>query len=98
MNADRNRKSNRQDAKAARKSRIKQHIPIFKRGGADAMRMGLWRRKAAPPGLPATSATACEFILEAMAVKTNEKELKRIFVRTAEQRYAEILATGRTLP
>lgn len=41
--------------------------------------------------------TAHGFILEAIAEKTQQAELRADFDAVAEQRYAEILATGKTL-
>jgi predicted DNA-binding protein len=42
--------------------------------------------------------TAHSFILEAIAEKTAEHELESGFRELAEQRYAEIVASGRTIP
>jgi predicted transcriptional regulator len=42
--------------------------------------------------------TAHSFILEAIAEKTEQEERQGEFQDTAEQRYAEILASGKTVP
>ena len=42
--------------------------------------------------------TAHGFILEAIAEKTQQDELSADFDAVAEQRYAEILASGKTIP
>jgi predicted transcriptional regulator len=42
--------------------------------------------------------TAHSFILEAIAEKTEREELQGEFQDTAEQRYAKILASGKTVP
>jgi predicted transcriptional regulator len=42
--------------------------------------------------------TAHSFILEAIAEKTEREELQGEFQVTAEQRYAKILASGKTVP
>jgi predicted transcriptional regulator len=42
--------------------------------------------------------TAHGFILEAIAEKTEQADLRAQFRETAEQRYAKIAATGKTVP
>jgi predicted transcriptional regulator len=42
--------------------------------------------------------TAHSFILEAIAEKAEQEELRGEFHDTAEQRYAEIVASGKTVP
>jgi len=42
--------------------------------------------------------TAHNFMLEAIAEKADQDERRGKFRETAEQRYAEILATGKTVP
>lgn len=42
--------------------------------------------------------TAHSFILEAIAEKAAQEELRSDFHETAEQRYAEIVASGKTVP
>ena len=42
--------------------------------------------------------TAHSFILEAIAEKTDEAERRSDFHNVAEKRYAEIVASGRTIP
>ena len=42
--------------------------------------------------------TAHSFILEAIAEKAEQEERRGEFQDTAEQRYAEILASGKTVP
>jgi predicted transcriptional regulator len=45
-----------------------------------------------------TGSTAHSFILEAIAEKTDQEERRGEFQDTAEQRYAEILTSGKTVP
>ena len=42
--------------------------------------------------------TAHSFILDAIAEKTEQEELRGEFTETAERRYAEIVASGKTVP
>jgi predicted transcriptional regulator len=42
--------------------------------------------------------TAHSFILEAIAAKAEQEERRGEFQNTAEQRYAEIVASGKTVP
>ena len=42
--------------------------------------------------------TAHGFILEAIAEKTDQEERRVDFVDVAERRYAEVVATGKTIP
>ena len=42
--------------------------------------------------------TAHKFILEAIAEKTDQAERRAEFSTEAEQRYADIVATGKTIP
>ena len=42
--------------------------------------------------------TAHSFILEAIAEKAAQEELRTDFEETAERRYAEIVASGKTIP
>ena len=42
--------------------------------------------------------TAHGFILEAIAEKTDDTERRTDFHRTAEERYARIIASGKTIP
>ena len=45
-----------------------------------------------------TGTTAHSFILEAIAEKAEQAELRGAFLATAEQRYARIAASGKTVP
>lgn len=42
--------------------------------------------------------TPHSFILDAIAEKAAEEELRSEFLETAEQRYAEIVSSGKTIP
>ena len=42
--------------------------------------------------------TAHSFILEAIAKKTDQDDLRAVFDAVAEERYARIAATGKTVP
>ncbi len=42
--------------------------------------------------------TSHNFILQAIAEKTNQEELRDDFNEVAEKRYANIVATGKTIP
>jgi predicted transcriptional regulator len=42
--------------------------------------------------------TVHNFILQAIAEKTSQEELKHDFYEVADQRYANILASGKTIP
>lgn len=45
-----------------------------------------------------TGTTAHGFILEAIAEKAEQEERREDFQETAERRYAEIIASGKTVP
>lgn len=45
-----------------------------------------------------TGTTPHSFILDAIAKKTEQEELRADFDSTAEDRYARIVATGKTIP
>ena len=45
-----------------------------------------------------TGTTAHNFILQAIAEKASQEELRSDFNDVAEQRYAKIVATGKTIP